>query len=194
MTGRATLVAALVGLAALASGCGVGTQATAQRIDPGSVPYHLLSPASTAPTPAPTGSGSTRLMVYFEGPDGLVAVVRLVGPSPTVPIALAQLDKGPLSTEGGGQLQSPVSSATPVAFKRVEGKVAYVSVPKAFTQLGGQDQIVAAAQIVYTLTALSGISSVVLSVDGQAAQVPISGGTLKEGPLSRADYTGLLAP
>ncbi len=186
------VLAALAALAVTAAACGVGTQPSAQVINSHDVPYGLLTPASTTTTTvlAPTAN----VTLYFEGPNGLVPVVRHVKAPATVASALDQLGKGPTSSEGGGMLQSPVSTVTPLSFKRLEGSTAYVSVPSAFSNLGGQAQIVAAAQVVYSVTAISGVDAVVLLVNGQPAQVPISGGNLQQGPLTRADYQGMLAP
>ncbi len=181
----------LVLVAGLSAACGVGTQRSAQLIDPHSVPRDLTAPASTTPTIL---QPTARVTVYFEGPNGLVPVVRDVNSPESVQTALIQLGKGPSLADGGGTLQSPVSTVTPLVLKRIQGTTAYVSVPEAFANLGGQDQIVSAAQLVYTVTALSGIEDIVLLVNGHEAQVPVSGGTLQQGPLTRADYSSLLAP
>jgi hypothetical protein len=182
------VVPLLVSLALAGAACGVGAQQTAQLIDPHDVPRGLLSPASTT-TPVPIGPA--RVTVYFDGPNGLVPVVRKVSSPASVQVALAQLEKGPSPSDGGGDLQSPVSTVSPFVLKRQQNGVAYVSVPDSFTNLGGQEQIVAVAQLVYTVTAVAGIGAVVLLVNGQLAQVPVAGGTLQQGPLTRADYAGL---
>lgn len=175
---------ALSGVAAAA--CGVGTQQTAQVIDRHDVPFGLLSPATptTTTTPLP---GAT-VTVFFEGPNGLVPVTRRIAGSATLQSALDQLASGPSAADSGTALQSPVSAVTPLVAKRVTSSVAWVSVPATFATLGGQDQIVAASQIVYTATAVPGITGVVLIVNGQQSQVPVGDGNLKNGPLTRADY------
>lgn len=189
--GRQAVGLGLVLVALVCAACGVGTQGAAQLIDPGQVPSGLLGPASTTTT-APASSVSVTL--FFEAPGGLVPVVRHVRPPASVAAALKQLSLGPTATDGGGTLQSPVSTVLPLDLKRVDGGTAVVSVPASFAELGGQDQIVATAQIVFTATAVPGIGAVVLLVNGQPAQVPVSGGNLKEGPLTRADFSGMLAP
>ncbi|HAM02440.1 MAG TPA: hypothetical protein DCQ30_09490 [Acidimicrobiaceae bacterium] len=182
----------LVGVTLSGAACGVGTQRSAQLINRHDVPYGLLASGPT--TPPTVAAPSVDVTLYFEGPQGLVPVVRKVRAPGTVTASLAELGNGPTSSDGNGMLQSPVSTVTPLTLKSIQNSTAYVSVPTAFSNLGGQEQIVAAAQVVYTVTAVAGLSAVVLLVNGQAAQVPVSGGNLHQGPLTRADYQGMLAP
>lgn len=176
-----------VALSPLLASCGVGAQDVAQPIGRENVPPGLLSPTSTTTTTAPVGGAVVSL--YFVNPDGgLVPVARRIKGIATVQAALDQLDLGPTPSESGAGLQSPVSAVSPVVVKGVDGSVVALSVPSAFTTLGGQDQILAASQIVYTATAVTGISAVTVLVNGQPAQVPTAGGTLSNGPLTRADY------
>ena len=169
-----------------ASGCGVGTQSTAQNIDRQAVPFALLAPASTSTSTI--AAPRTSVTVFFEGPSGLIPVEREVTGPATLSSALDQLAGGPSTADSAAPLQSPASTVTPLAVKRVVGGTAWITVPAAFAKLGGQDQIVAAAQIVYTATALPGITGVMLLVNGQRSEVPVGDGTLTQGPLTRADY------
>ena len=66
-----------------------------------------------------------------------------------------------------------------------------IDVGASFADLGGQSQIVAAAQVVFTATALPGVTAVSLTVGGQQTQVPTADGSLSHGPLTRADYAGI---
>jgi spore germination protein GerM len=176
----------LAALSPLLASCGVGTQDVAQPIGRENIPPGLLSPTSTTTT-APVSGAVVSL--YFVGPHGgLVPVARRIKGTATVQAALDQLDQGPTPAESAAGLQSPVSAVSPVVVKGIDGGVVALSVPSAFTTLGGQDQILAASQIVYTATAATGISAVTVLVNGQPAQVPTTGGTLSNGPLTRADY------
>ncbi|MHB8328462.1 MAG: GerMN domain-containing protein [Acidimicrobiales bacterium] len=187
MSRRLSLVLGI--LALVGTGCGVGTQRASQLLDRRSVPFGLLAPVSSTTTVVV--QRGAQVTVYFEGQNGLVPVVRQVPAPATVKAALDQLAKGPTLAEAAGVLQSPVSTVAPPVVKRIHNGTAWVSVPAGFADLGGQGQIVAAAQIVYTATSIAGITAVVLVVNGQPAQVPIAGGTLLQGPLTRADYAVL---
>ena len=184
---RRLLAAALTAfIAGSAAGCGVGTQPTAQSIDRRAVPFSLLAPASTSTSTI--AAPRTSVAVFFEGPNGLVLVKREVTGSATLSDALDRLAAGPSVTDSSTPLQSPASTVTPLALKRVMNGIAFITVPASFAKLGGQDQIVAAAQIVYTATAWPGITGVMLLVNGQQSEVPVADGTLKQGSLTRADY------
>ena len=182
---RLLIAAGAAAMAASIAGCGVGTQSKAQDIDRSAVPFALLAPASTSTS---TVASRTSVTVFFEGPNGLVPVERQVTGRATLSAALDKLASGPSAADSAAALQSPASTVTPLALKRVEAGVAWIWVPATFAQLGGQDQIIAAAQIVYTATAAPGITGVMLLVNGQRSDVPVADGTLKQGPLTRADY------
>ena len=179
-------------LAALVfSSCGVGAEQSPQKLDPRSVPFGLLAPATSTTTT--TQVAESTVFVYLQGSQRLVRVARTV-PSPTdIPAVLKELDAGPTAAESGQGMTSPISSAAPLKLLSFRAGVASIDAPPSFEALGGQDQIVAAAQLVFTLTGLPGVSGVDFLVGGQPTQVPTAGGSLSQGPLTRADY-GSLGP
>jgi hypothetical protein len=188
-TWRAVVPGLLV-LGLLAEACGIGAQGSPQMLPKSHVPYGLLAPTSTVPqstVPVPAIS----VVVYFAEGQHLVATSRQVHVPATVVSALELLSKGPTSAETATGIQSPISTSTPLLLKSVDGGVASIALPSSFANLGGQDQILAAAQLVYTLTALPGVTSVVILVGGKPAQVPAADGTLAQGPLTRAEYSSL---
>lgn len=186
------LLAVLIVAGAGLAGCGVGPQATPQKIDPKSVPFGLMAPDGKATTTVP-GAATAEVIIYLEGKERLVPVERAV-PSPvSIGSALEQLARGPTATESSLGLTSPASAVGPFQAGSVRGGVVSVDLPLSFENLGGQYQIVAAAQIVFTATALEGTRGVLFLVDGQSAQVPGDKGNLVKGPVTRADYS-LLAP
>ena len=86
---------------------------------------------------------------------------------------------------------SPISTATPISLSAVDGTTAVVDLPTSFADLGGQDQIIAVAQIVYTLCLFPEIEQVSIRVGGKQALVPTETGRLSPGPLTRANYSSL---
>ncbi len=186
----AMAIGAMVSVVAIScTSCGIGPQATAQRLDPARVPFHLLSPASTIP--APPTSGAT-VEVYFEGLGGLVQAPRRTGGLADVATALSELSRGPDAAESAAGVTSPASAASPIRLGSLRGGIATVDVPASFATLGGQEEVIAAAQIVFTATAVAGVSAVSLTVAGQPAEVPTEDGTLASGPLTRTQYAALL--
>ena len=181
-------VAALACVALLALGvsaCGLGVDASPRLVNPKQVPFGLLRPSTPTTSPAFVGQYAT---IYLEGPQRLVAVSREVPAPVTAARVLTALGQGPTSVEASEGLQSPISTAAPLTIWRIGTTSLTVNVAKAFTTLAGQNQAIAVAQLVYTLTALPGIDSIGIRINGKRAKVPTGKGTLSGGPLDRADY------
>ena len=183
----ATLALALSSL--MTAGCAISGEDSAHRIPGVSVPGGLLP---DAPTSVAGGTGPTaNVTLYFENDDGLVAVDRAVRPPVTLERVLGILALGPSAAERGAGLQSPLSTAQPLRTRSVRDGTATVDVRGDLADLGGQDQILAAAQLVYTVTAFPDVSAVRLLVDGQPASVPTADGSLDQSLLRRSDYVAL---
>lgn len=182
------VVATVAVLGMLVSGCGLGAESQPHRIDPHSVPYGLLGPAGEGELASPRGVNVT---LYFAGSSRLVPVARRIPSPPTLGEALAQLASGPTAAQSARGLQSPISAAVPFRLVGVHKGVATVDAPSSFANLGGKEQIVAAAQLVFTATAFPGVKAVVLLVNGSPVQVPTPGGLLSTGPLVRSSYASL---
>ena len=179
---------ALVALGLLFAGCGIGAEQSAQVIDPHTVPAGLMAPASTTTVvPAP----SANVAIYLDGQQRLVVANRAVSAPATARSALSALAQGVTSAESAQGLVSPISTATPISLTTIDDTTAVVDLPSSFANLGGQDQIIAAAQIVFTLTLFPGIGQVSIRVGGKPAQGPTETGRLGPGPLTRADYSTL---
>ena len=129
--------------------------------------------------------------VYLTSDHGLVAVDRAAPEPVTLRAVLRLLTQGPTFAEQRRGLQSPIATVGGAALRSTTGTTAAVDVPRSFTSLGGQDQIFAAAQLVYTLTGFPGIHGVTVWVAGQRASVPSADGSLLAGPLTRTDYASL---
>jgi spore germination protein GerM len=181
-------VLALVTLALVLAACGINAERSAHVIDPHSVPSGLMSPASTT---TQVLASTAHVAVYLEGEQHLVIASRTVAVPATLGSALAELAQGVTSAESAEGLVSPVSTATPISLTALNGGTAVVNVASSFANLGGQDQIIAAAQIVYTLTLFPGVGQVTIRVRGRPAQVPTETGRLSPGPLTREDYANL---
>ncbi|HVX20621.1 MAG TPA: GerMN domain-containing protein [Acidimicrobiales bacterium] len=174
--------------AVLLAGCGIPTQTAAQVVDRRDVPFGLADPAPTTTSlPVP----SVDVTVFFEGAERLVAVSRAV-PRPASPEeVLDALGRGPTTAESTGGWRSPISTATPLAVVGQRDGTITVRVPRAFTQLGGQDQIVAAAQLVFSLTAFAAVDRVVIQIGRHPASIPTANGALTSAPLTVHDYRSL---
>jgi spore germination protein GerM len=74
---------------------------------------------------------------------------------------------------------------------KVAGGMATVRLDRSLVAADVREQILALAQLVYTLTELPGISAVQFSFDDQPAEVPTAEGSLKTGAVTRADYAAV---
>jgi spore germination protein GerM len=195
-SGRPRLRAAAVGVVAVAAaagltGCGLGAQSSPQALDPKNVPYGLLAPASSPRTSVP-GLIMAQVTIYLEGAnEHLVPVHREVAWPASLAAILNQLVEGPTGRESSRGLVSPASSVGPLGVGPVHNGVVPLELPVSFENLGGEDQTVAAAQIVFTVTTFFGVRGVHFYVGGQAAQVPNGNGSLTPGPSTRRDYSAL---
>jgi spore germination protein GerM len=69
--------------------------------------------------------------------------------------------------------------------------VATVDLGGNFGQLAGAGQVLAVAQIVFTVTELAGIHAVAFTLDGQAIAVPAANGAQVDTPVTRSQYASL---
>jgi hypothetical protein len=187
----AALAAAAVALSIGLAGCGLGAQSAPQPLGLKTLPHGLLGPASP-PSTLLRGRASARVTIFLEGSNEHLVPVRREVPLPaTLASILRMLVAGPRRSESDRGLVSPASSVGPFAVGPVHKGVVSVNLPVSFENLEGQDQTVAAAQIVFTATTFSGVEGVRFLVGGQAAQVPNGDGSLTPGPSTRKDYSVL---
>ena len=185
--GWAAPVMAVVAALLLAA-CGTGVDAAPQIVNKSSVPYGLTS---QAPPSTAAEAPSAYVTVYLAGTQRLVAVSRPVTAPVTITTILRALDAGPTHGEAAHGLESPVSSAAPLGPARTVNTVVTIDVSSSFTTLAQKQQEFAVAQLVYTVTAFPGVSSVEIRIHGKAVDVPTENGTLTRGPLTRASYASL---
>jgi spore germination protein GerM len=175
-------------LAVLAAGCGVRAESQPRTLDPGSVPFRSIG---QSPTAAPVGAG--RALVYLVRDGAIVAVVRRFPEPPTPEAVLAALVVGPSGRESDAGLTTAVLPGTTFDKQGIAAGVAYVDVPaSSTTESGRNDEVLAHAQVVVTLTALPAVTGVRFLRDGQPLDVPRADGSLARVPLTRRDYTALL--
>ncbi len=183
-------VLALMVTGLLLCSCAIGADGSAHVIDRQLVPPGLMAPASTSPAPGPAAPVDNVTLYLVLGQD-LVAVNRGARSPVSLSTVLRKLAKGPTTSEQAKGVQSPLSTTGPLILRSLVNGDASVDLRDDFTNLGGQDQILAAAQLVYTATAFPGVDHVTLFVDDQVAAVPTANGSLISGPLGRADYSAL---
>lgn len=178
---RLVAAAALLVVAA----CGVPVSGQAHRIDPASVPYDLLS---TAPATSPTSASGPAADIFLVNGDRLVVRHRHITGLNIPAEALRSLLVGPTPAESANGLSTDVPAQTRLYSLDLKGSVASVDLSPTFGTAGGSQQVLAVAQIVFTVTASRYIDGVKFAVAGRAIEVPNGSGSLTSGVKTRADY------
>jgi hypothetical protein len=180
---------AAVLLVAAITGCGVPDEPDPRPVTPPRGPFQAL----VSPTPAVTASGpvTERLCLVRDG--ALVTVTRHIAAQPTVQRLIADLLAGPTDDEQASGLSSALLGGDLVAGIQVRGSRAVVDLTAAIEGAARSDEVLAYAQLVCTLTGRDDISDVVFTRAGNPIAVPTGDGSLSTGPLTLADYRGLVA-
>jgi spore germination protein GerM len=175
----------------LLAGCGLGAQSAPQPLSTPTTLHELVGRTSRPETPT-TGIITAPVTIFLEGRYERLVPVRSKVPWPaTMTALLGRLAAGPTASESSRGLVSPASSVGPFGVEPVHDGVVSVDLPVSFENLGGQDQTVAAAQIVFTVTTFPGVKGVRFLIGGQVAEVPNGSGSLTAGPSTRKDYSTL---
>lgn len=174
---------AFIAAALLVAGCGIPADRHPVAV-PGGVVRPALGPTTTTPAPA------TRATIYFVQAERVVPVVRDTTRG-DVHTVLQVLLNGPTDTELASGLRTAIRTQSNIRSVRTEGGTAVVDLTTTFVEVGGEEQILALAQLVLTATATPGITNVRFQLEGQAVEVPRADGTLSSGPLTETDYASL---
>jgi spore germination protein GerM len=192
------LAGALLALAL--GGCGVpigGAHALARSAIPSSLLQRQLPPASTTPTTSPPSGNYVPATIYWVGPDHstLVPAQRVVPANAPLRWALFYLTIGPLPSETAlGDTSALDSSVRLVGNPTLSAQVVTVDFNSSFGQISGPGQVLAVAQVVYTVAEVEGCLGVAFEIDGTPAAVPIGSGAETFGPVDQADYAAQAPP
>jgi hypothetical protein len=177
-------------LAGSLAACGIPADSQPQALARKDVPFDLLAPSTTLAAPGTPGA-RVPINVYLVGITGLVPVSRGIKAPATLSEALSALLAGPTDVEVTNGLRTAVSGQTTLSAGPVGFGVGTIDLGAAFGQVGGQEQILAVAQLVFTATTVPGIVKVQFTLGGRPVEVPAGDGTLTQGPLGRSDFPSL---
>jgi len=141
---------------------------------------------------AATGSGRIYLLSpeVIGQPRTLQSVARDVGD--TADAAISALLEGPNTNELQARMRTAIPPGTRLLDVSQVGSELTVNVSNDLQQLTGEALIDGVAQIVLTASAITGVSSVSITIDGVPQQWPSSSGELQSKPLTRYDFPGLV--
>lgn len=173
-------------------GCGVQTQDSPQILDPEQLPERLteaeIAVGSSTTTVVPTPE---TIILYFVSGGRLARASRITTEEVTPTSVVDQLVRGTTPTEAALGLRTAIPSGVEVTEVEVNNGLATVNITGPFAEAPANEQVLAVAQLVYTLTELPGISGVLITLGGFPVAVPRADGTLTTSPLTRADYVSL---
>jgi hypothetical protein len=174
----------------LLGGCGVPAEDEPHTIDLPRRPFTSSSP-STA-TAEPSGEVAEVLCLARDG--RLVQTVRRVESAPSAQLQAEHLVAGPT----GRELQAGLTTALAGWSLKVEvsggTRLAQVAITEADEGNARNDEMIAYAQIVCTLTARADVGSVLFTREGDRLEVPRADFSLSRGPLYSSDYSALIGP
>jgi hypothetical protein len=160
--------------------------------EPALLPGGVVTPA-LAPREPGSSAPLTEVPVFLVQTEHLVEVVRRAALGDLAGV-LGRLLAGPKEEEFAAGIRTAIGPRTELRSALLHGDTATVDLSAAFVEVGGQEQILAVAQIVLTATSLPGIRQVRFLLEGQAVDVPRADGTLTSETLRRRDHEGLLGP
>lgn len=170
---------------ALLSGCSVGGQAAPVPLAGGRLPTAVR-------VPGPIGTGPGRIgPVFFLQGDHLAAQLAWLPSRDPVDQALADLVAGPAPTGTRAELRSALPGSVDRLASTLTDGVAVVDLPTTLDRLGAHNEILAVAQIVFTITAEPGITGVRLTSGGSPMEIPTGSGRLVTRAVTRQDYPRL---
>jgi hypothetical protein len=176
-------------VAALLAGCSIAAEDDAHRLPDADVPFDLLEPGSTT-VPAPEPQVGTAALYLVQ--DGrLEPVFREVPANATPEEVLLALADGPDTAEQAAGLTTALADGSGIGEVDTARGVATVDLQPSPGDLSSGEQVLALAQIVFTLTAQPGIGRVAFTISGEPVEVPDGSGALTNDPVAREDYAEL---
>ncbi|SEK67588.1 Sporulation and spore germination [Blastococcus sp. DSM 46786] len=169
---------------AVLTGCGVEPQPQPERI---AVP---TAPPGTS-TPRSDDAGPEVVVFFVRGAE--LAPASRATSAATPESAVALLAAGPTRDEVIGGLRTAVAPQSIVADEGLPGGITAVSVTREFAGITGGNQLLAVAQVVWTLTELPGTARVRFLIEGAPLEVPTDDG-LSDEPVGRDEFLSVAPP
>ena len=178
-------------LVVLAAACAVPAQDRAQTASEEAVPFGLLDPQAPSIVPPASSPSSEPVPLCFVRDGRLVVVSDELAAPDGLRAALDALAAPP--PNAGRLLRTALAEPSIVQDVRLLGGIAQVNLLSHVSTLPTDQQLLAVAQIVCTLTARPGIGQVSFTLEGARLAVPKGDGSLVNSPVARDDYANLMA-
>ncbi len=192
--GRRWLTVALAGVV-LAAGCGVQGDGAPRALSPDAVPDELLAPSTSVVEPDQPESGSVTTVYLVDNRDRLEPVLRTL-PSPVlIKGVLDSLLEGATDEEADAGLRSEIPTGTTVnGIDRLDEDVIAIDLSEDFAETTADGELLAQAQIVYTVSELPNVRGVLFLVDGRPREGADDDAKLTSSPLTVEDFEDFAPP
>ncbi len=187
---------ALLGLLVGAAGCGLNADRTPQAIDAEDLPPDLLDPNPPTSTTLP-GTTTTSVTVYLLIRAGTTTRLSPTQREVADPTSLGERIRALLAATSAQEQDAGLISSIPSDTVLLDADLneadeeLVINLSGAFFDVQGQELANAFAQLVYTVTEISGVRRVRFKVDGEAQRAPNAEGIEQDGAVTRADYAAL---
>lgn len=183
VSGRLRTSPALVALAAcvLLPACGVQPQDGASLVPAREVPQGLVPTGAAPPQPR-----ATEVVLYVVDGGRLVRA-RAEAERADAESALLAL----LSHSSRGTSTTAVPPGTEVRGVLVQDGVLSIDLTEPFGLVRGPEQLLAVAQVVWTVTEFPDVRRVLLRVEGEPLDLPVDDGPVSDRPVDREDYRSI---
>jgi spore germination protein GerM len=182
---RVSLVLVLAALTLV--GCGIPLDAGPEAIE-----VDMDQPSDVG---GDTASGElAAVSMYLIRNDVLVRVSRDLPSPASVSIILESLLDGVTQPEERANLRTAIPPRTDIVEVIETDAVLRVNLSNEFAAVGGEEEVLAVAQIVLTAVSIEGVDRVTFELDGVPTDVPVAGGALSDSPVGASDYESLVAP
>ena len=182
--------AGLILTGSLLGACGVSAETQPHPIELPRRPFTQSTPSAVVTNRA--GGAAEVLCLVRDG--HLVQTVRRVDAEPTAQLQAEHLVAGPTAGERERGLTTALAGLSLAVRSNGIGSPADVEITEADEGNARNDEMIAYAQIVCTLTARADVGSVVFTRKDEPLEVPRSDGSLSQGPLYSSDYSSLIGP
>jgi spore germination protein GerM len=193
--GRRRALALVLAAAAVATGCGVQGDGAPRALSPDAVPEELLAPSTSVTQPDDPESGQAAAVYLVDNRERLRPVQRVL-PRPVLILGvLESLLSGATDEEAEDGLRSEVPNGTTVnGIDRLDSDVIAVDLSEQFAETTADGELLAQAQIVYTVSELPNVRGVLFLVDGRPREGADDDAKLTSSPLTVEDFEDFAPP
>ncbi len=142
----------------------------------------------------PSPEDQAAVSMYLVRDDRLIHVTRDLRSPSSIEEIVGSLLGGVTPPEERANLRTSIPRGTRLLSVAQEGSTVRVNLSREFASVGGEEEILAVAQIVLTVTSLEETQHVAFELEGIPTDVPVANGALSVEPVSAREYDELLDP